>query len=92
MAEYHLHNWSVGDGGDPWLAPELRCKRLHGYRCEDDRNIVTSEIVSVDGKRVTTYSGSIYILEEIDPNYLKWMQENGIEYNPENPIKVIVKK
>jgi uncharacterized protein CbrC (UPF0167 family) len=88
MAEYHLHRWSVCSTGDPFQAPELHPKRLAGLRCEDDREIVTSSIVSIDGRRVTTYSGSVYILEEIDPEFLSWMQENNMEYDPENPIKV----
>lgn len=88
MAEYHLHCWSVGSTGDPFQAPELHHKRLAGRRCEDDREIVTSSIVSVDGRRVTTYSGSVYILEDIDPSFLAWMKDNNYEYDPENPIKV----
>jgi len=89
MAEtYHLHSWSVCSTGDLWQAPELHSKRLSGRRCEDDQMIITSSIASVDGRRVTTASGNVYVLEDINPEFLSWMQENSMEYDPENPIKV----
>lgn len=88
MAEYHLHKWAVVMDGDSFTAPELIQKRLTGVRCDDDREIVTSTIVSVEGRRVTTYSGSVYNLEDVSPEFLSWMQENGIEFDPENPIKI----
>ncbi len=88
MAEYHLHKWSVSSENDPWKAPEAQAKCLAGIRCEDDQQVVTSPIVSIEGRRVTTASGSVYILEDIDPDYVTWMKDNDIEYDPENPIRI----
>jgi len=93
MATYHLHNWSVGvSSEDAFSAPEQGAKRLHGCRCEDDLEVTTSVIVSVNGREITTSSGSIYILEEIDPEYLNWMKENNISYDEENPVKIKIIK
>ena len=85
--EYHLKNWSLIVRGDPYMAPELSCQQLRGVRDDDPREITTSRIVAVDGRRITTYSGSVYVLEDINEDYLSWMMENGYVYDPENPIK-----
>lgn len=87
MATYHLHKWSVSEKADPFLAPEINPACLAGYRDDEDRPVVTSRIVKVDGRTITTYSGSVYILEDIDPDYLQWLQDNGHNYDPETPIK-----
>lgn len=87
MAEYHLYKWSVVISEDPYQAPETNHQRLRGYRDSENRAVKTSPLIKVDGRKITTQSGNIYILEDIDANYLKWMQDNGYEYNPENPIK-----
>ncbi len=94
MATYHLHCWSIGSRYDnnPNAAPGQQRRSLFGKRAEDDKEIITSYIVKVDGKNVTTYSGSVYILEDIDPTYLAWMTEHGYTYDPENPIKIIEPK
>lgn len=87
MATYHLHKWSVSQSSDPYLAPELNRDRLAGFRDDEDRPVVTSRIVKVEGRSITTASGSVYILEEIDPEYLQWLKENGhAEPDYENPI------
>jgi len=89
MAVYHLHNWSVTEGPpDPYRAPERNHKRLHGLREEDDQHVTTGPIVKIEGRNITTYSGSVYILGAIDPDYLVWIKENNIEYDPENPIRL----
>jgi len=86
MPIHHLHKWSVQSS--PYDAPEIRNIRLVGYRDnETEHRVVTSPVVAIDGKKITTHKGSVYILEEIDPGYLAWMQENGIAFDPENPIK-----
>jgi len=84
---YHLHKWSVMIGCDPFTAPELRAKRLTGYRDDDPREVITSPIQTIEGRTITTLSGSVYVLEDPDPEYLLWMAENGYQYDPENPIK-----
>lgn len=87
MATFHLHNWSVTEDRDPFRAPETIAKRLMGCRDDDPRYVITGPIISIQGKSITTYSGSVYILEDINPDYLKWMEDNGIQFDPENPIK-----
>ncbi len=85
---YHLHRWSVQFYDvDPYLAPEAQRRCLLGYRDDDTKRVSTSPIVSVNGREVQTCN-SIYILEEIDPNYLKWLEESHVEYDPEHPIKI----
>ena len=52
----------------------------------DGKSVVTSYIVFSNGKEVTTYSGTLYILGEPASEYLTWMKENNIDFDPENPI------
>ena len=94
MATYHLHRWSIGTrfNQEPSAGPGQQHRSLFGIRAEDGREVVTSYIVKVEGKNITTYSGSVYILEDIDPTYLAWMTEHGYTYDPENPIKIIEPK
>jgi len=84
---YHLHKWAVVSDNNPYRAPEARTISLTGFRDNETHQVITSQIVEIDGKYIRTWSGSIYILDDIDPEYLKWMQDNDIEYDPENPIK-----
>jgi hypothetical protein len=83
---HELTNWSLIIGDNPYQAPENNVTCLYGIRVNDGKIIQTSYIVSSSGREVTTYSGSVYVLKDIDPNYLKWMSDHNIKYNPENPI------
>jgi len=92
MATYKLNHWSLTDNSsDPYQAPELNCKRLQGKRSSvmggEEHGVITSPIDKVEGRKITTVSGSIYMLGDIDPEYLRWMRDNGMTYDPENPIK-----
>jgi hypothetical protein len=87
MVPFHLHKWSLMEHRDPFMAPEVSHKRLVGYRDDDPRQVITGPITKIDGNRITTYSGSVYILEDIDPAYLQWMKDNGYNFDPENHIK-----
>ena len=85
---YILNGWSVSFDGDPdYTAPEARLLRLQG-KTDDGRNVKTSHIVAVEGRRITTRSGSVYTLGIIDPDYLKWLKANGISYNEREPITI----
>lgn len=86
MATYQLHKWAVVGDGDPWVAPELCSKRLTGYRDKETKQVVTSPIVKVEGKKITTRSGSVYILEDVSEQYREWLRDSGIPFNPEQPI------
>lgn len=87
MSTYSLHRWSVVSDDNPYKAPEQNRIRLSGFRNQDEKKVTTSVIVSVNGREVTTYSGSIYILEDVDPDYLKYLDGLGKTFDPENPIK-----
>lgn len=87
MTTYHLHRWSVRDMSSPYQAPELNYTCLSGFRDQKEQRIRTSRIVSVHGREVQT-ENSIYILEDIDPEYLQWMHDNGLQYDYDNPIKM----
>lgn len=87
MAVYSLRRWSVVR--DPYKAPEVSATRLAGLR-DDAKHVTTSIIKKVNGREITTQSGSVYILEDIDPDYLKYLNDTGEHYNPENPIRVKV--
>ena len=88
MATYHLHKWSVCmDPNDPYSAPEVSYKCLIGYRGDEELPVRTSYISKINGREITTASGSVYILEDISPDYLNWMKDMGIVYNPESPVK-----
>ena len=92
MTTYHLYKWSVVSDNNPWHAPEQRTIQLAGFRDDQPKQIVTSSVVKIEGRNITTRSGSVYVLEDISAEYLDWMQENGITYDPNNPIKDLVKK
>lgn len=87
MATYKLHRWSVVFDTDPYKAPEARCSYLQGYRDQETQQIITSGIAKVNGREITTNSGSIYILEDICSDYLDWLDQNGYAIDPTNPIK-----
>lgn len=86
MTTYHLTNWSTV--GDDYTAPEVSKLYLSGLRVEDGRTVTTSAVVSVNGREITTYSGSVYILEDISPDYLQFLDKIGVTYDPVNPIKI----
>ena len=84
MSTYHLHRWSVV--ADPYQAPEIQEKRLIGHRDQQPKAIRTGPVVKINGREITTWSGSVYILEDIDPEYRTWLEENNFCYDPENPL------
>lgn len=88
MATHHLYRWSlIQEVDDPYKPPEQKVAKLVGFKDQNKSPVKTSAIVEVNGREVVTYSGSIYILEDIDPNYLKFLDDTGEVYDPENPIR-----
>jgi hypothetical protein len=85
---YHLHYWSVQERANPYSAPEARKykRSLSGYRDNEESKVITSSIVKINGRKIETSSGSTYILQQIDEEYLTWMNDNGFTYDPDNPI------
>ena len=85
---YYLYHWSIVQLGSPYTAPELKRLHLTGVRNNEDFAVTTSAIVKAEGKKITTETGSVYMLEDIDNDYLEWMNAEGIVYDSDNPIKV----
>lgn len=86
MTQKNLENWSVS--ASPYDAPELKIIRLVG-RLSCGKEIVTSPVVGATGRLVRTRSGSLYRLGDVDPDYLKWLQETNRKFDPENPITAL---
>lgn len=90
-----MREWAVGlEPSNGYTAPELLRPALIGYAINHPKRgtlwIRTSAIESVNGCTVTTHSGTVYLLEgPPHENYLKWLKDNGREYDAENPIKVV---
>lgn len=91
-----LHEWSVNhDLKAIYQPPELRtpflsgkCKRYEGRGLEF---ISTSYIKKVEGRVVTTFSGSQYLLMEPAEDYVTYCLEKGC-HDPRNKIEPIKTK
>lgn len=87
-----IEEWSVKpDTSDPYIAPELAPVCLYGKcydhpRQPDGKCVLTSPIVAVDGRRVTTKSGTVYELGRIDPKYRAWLREHRPGWDWRKPI------
>lgn len=67
-------------------APEQCDLVLRGWLA--DRGwVMTSAVVRVDGRNVYTQSGSHYVLGDRHPKFVAWMEEQGLPFDPENPIR-----
>jgi hypothetical protein len=72
---YKMENWSIITT-NPYRAPELGGQMIHGSvyghpKFPDGSHITTSEIIGRKGELLETYSGSLYELGSIDPQYEK---------------------
>lgn len=90
-----MTNWSAGERAeDAYLAPEIRRLCLQGdvkdHPTLEAGRITTSGIVGVNGKFITTESGSVYELGDVQPAYLEWCKEQKSMHIPtaEEPIKL----
>ncbi|MGA2260145.1 MAG: hypothetical protein ABSH28_01780 [Acidobacteriota bacterium] len=86
-----IENWAVvGDNDDPFVAPEMRGSCLHGEVTDHPKigagRVLTSIIVGIEGRIVTTYSGSRYELGEPSEKYREWLHVHRPNWNPEKPI------
>lgn len=87
-----ITEWGAYAAGRPWDAPEC-CGIFVGGRTIDDggkpTNINTSRVVASDGRFVLTRSGSVYeLVGAPSPDYLVWLSEQGLTFDPAQPIKV----
>lgn len=90
---YKIEDWSVKVKDDGYTPPEQQRLCLHGKiqdhpRFPPTKNVLTSPISSVDGRVVTTSSGSVYELGTPNAEYMDWCRENGKHVPTEDePIK-----
>ena len=88
-----LKNWCVcGYNISAYTAPEAQLFCLHGEayghpKFSDGQIITTSPIRSSDKNLVKT-DNTVYELGEADVSYLLWCEENGIEVDKDNPVKM----
>lgn len=90
-----LSDWSVVSL-DPsgYSAPEACVRVLRGAvrghrRFQDGHRVLTSRIIAVSGRMITTSSGSSYeLVGDPDLQYLEYLDSIGMRYNAEEPIKV----
>lgn len=86
--EYQLEDWSVvmGEGASEYAPPR---QLLRGRRGDETEFVRTSEIVQVRGNRVTTHSGTVYVLGTPHVDYVRWCQDSGRHVPTiEEPIKL----
>jgi len=55
----------------------------------DGKLIVISTARYIEGKKITTINESVYILGEPKKEYIQFLADNKIPYDPENPIKMV---
>lgn len=90
---YILKNWCVRSDASPYQPPELAKIYLSGEVYDhpafpEGKRISTSNIKEINGPYVTTNSGSVYLLDEPDPKFVKFCEENGVHVpTKEVPIK-----
>lgn len=90
-----LEDWAVVVKADRYTPPEVMRECLSGkvfghYKYPDGDEITTSYIVKVEGRRITTYSGSVYLLGQPSVGYVQWCMENGVAPpSEEEPIRLI---
>jgi len=53
----------------------------------EGKAICTSPIKSIEGRVITTHSGSKYLLGTIDPNFRQMLKEQRPEWDWRNPIQ-----
>jgi hypothetical protein len=89
-----IDNWSVCcDNFDPYMAPEQIISSLHGTVYNhplhtNGKEICTTSIKEVNGRMVTTKSGTVYVLGKIDKNYRKFLKKHYPHWNYKKPISL----
>lgn len=93
-----IEQWSAHDNPDPYIPPECRGNPflvgiVSGHpQKPDGARIQTSSIKTARGRRVTTRSGTTYMLGEADPEYVAWLTEQGRSFDPDHPFRKARKK
>ena len=91
-----MKNWSIV-GRNPYLSQEAQKMCLNGnvenHPILLNKVITTSSIIIIDGRYALTYSGSVYLLENVSEEYASFVKQNYEEevYNrlfSETPIRI----
>lgn len=88
-----IDNWAcVCRNDNASIPPEFRKLiikgRVKGHpKYPDNKSIITSDVCKVQ-KDIIFTRNSVYRLGKPKQDWLDWMKENGIEFDPENPIKI----
>ena len=97
MRIVQLEDWStIVPNDDGCTAPELLKTHLAGVvknhpRVKDGNKVITAAISKVNGRLITTASGTIYALGKPSKEYLQWLADQKIVPPTEDcPIRVRV--
>lgn len=89
-----LYDWVVTiRSGWEYAPPELQEICLSGRVLNDPRRldhviVTTSPIKNINGRMITTGSGTMYKLLEPSENYMRWCKDNNVHVpTVEEPIK-----
>lgn len=93
MNDVLINEWSVQvRQGETHLPPNQSGRlggRVYGHPDFPDGSFVTtSRVMSAEGRQVTTESGTVYRLGEPSKDYLRWLKDNNLSYDPEHPVVV----
>jgi hypothetical protein len=73
MKPIQIENWAVVTSGDPYTPPECRVQCLSSTAVNHPRlggqHVTTSKLVGQRNGLVLTYSGSLYQLGVVNPEY-----------------------
>lgn len=75
-----IRKWSITSGFTS-ATPHLYGNVYGHPNFEDGEVVVSSVVMSIDLERriIKTYSGRTYHLEDPDPAWLQWLEDNGYE-------------
>tara|TARA_Y100001951_G_C11090983_1_gene156695 strand:+ start:172 stop:510 length:339 start_codon:yes stop_codon:yes gene_type:complete len=90
----YLDDWSMvpDRAGNPYMAPEMIRPLLHGKVSghplhEDGTYVTTSRILASAGREVET-NNTVYRLGLMASGYKEWCSSNGVDVDPEHPVKM----
>lgn len=83
-----IEEWSTCTEHNPYLAPEMRGTCVQGIL--NLTKIVTSRLIDVNGSEIET-GYSRYTLGKISDDFVQWMKDHNILFDPENPIRIVDK-
>lgn len=93
-----LESWSVRQHPDNGYTPPEMCipvlvgipdRHPHKpYKDVTNKKIRTSQIISSNGRKVTTRSGTVYLLGKVDPEYRKYLRKISPNWDYRKPVTV----